>query len=56
MGWPIIFVCYRHWFYFTVRLKFFQIINLKEIYRNTIGTLAGKNKQNTTGEAASKNP
>ncbi|EAR6503914.1 sodium:alanine symporter family protein, partial [Salmonella enterica] len=25
-------------FYFTVRLKFFQIINLKEIYRNTIGT------------------
>lgn len=41
-------------FYFTVRLKFFQIINLKEIYRNTIGTLAGKNKQNTTGEAASK--
>lgn len=40
-------------FYFTVRLKFFQIINLKEIYRNTIGTLAGKNKQNTTGEAAS---
>ncbi|WP_141122043.1 alanine:cation symporter family protein, partial [Salmonella enterica] len=27
---------------------------LKEIYRNTIGTLAGKNKQNTTGEAASK--
>lgn len=31
-------------FYFTVRLKFFQIINLKDIYRNTIGTLAGKNK------------
>ncbi|WP_262156596.1 alanine:cation symporter family protein, partial [Escherichia coli] len=24
------------------------------IYRNTIGTLAGKNKQNTTGEVASK--
>lgn len=41
-------------FYFTVRLKLFQIIKLKEIYRNTIGTLAGKNKQNTTGEAASK--
>ncbi len=29
-------------FYFTVRLNFFQIINLKDIYRNTIGTLAGK--------------
>ncbi|VEB61381.1 amino acid:proton symporter [Salmonella enterica subsp. enterica] len=41
-------------FYFTVRLNFFQIINLKDIYRNTIGTLAGKNKQNTTGEVASK--
>lgn len=54
MGWPIIFVCHRHWFYFTVRLNFFQIINLKDIYRNTIGTLAGKNKQNTTGEVASK--
>ncbi len=39
-------------FYFTVRLNFFQIINLKDIYRNTIGTLAGKNKQNANIMAA----
>lgn len=39
--------------YFSIRLKFFQLFGLGKIYRYTIGTLAGKNKQNTTGEATS---
>lgn len=39
--------------YFTIRLRFFQIFGLGKIYRYTIGTLAGKNKQETLGEAAS---
>ncbi len=42
MGGPLFLCVIGIGFYFTVRLKFFQIINLKEIYRNTIGTLAGK--------------
>lgn len=40
--------------YFTVRLRFFQLLKIKEIYRNTVGTVAGKHKQNTAGEETSK--
>lgn len=43
-------------FYFTVRLKFFQIINLKEIYRNTIGTLAEKINKTLLARQRLKNP
>lgn len=39
--------------YFSARLKFFQIFNLGNVFRYTIGTLAGKNKQDTAGEADS---
>lgn len=39
--------------YFSVRLKFFQLFNIGKVFRYTIGTLAGKNRQDTAGEAAS---
>lgn len=52
-GGPLFLIIVGIGLYFSVRLRFFQIFNLKSIYQNTIGTLAGKNKQDTAGEAAS---
>lgn len=52
-GGPLFLIITGIGMYFSIRLKFFQIFNLKEIYANTIGTLAGRHKQNTAGEASS---
>ncbi|AKL12790.1 TPA: sodium:alanine symporter family protein [Kluyvera intermedia] len=53
-GGPLFIIVIGIGLYFSVRLKFFQILNLQSIYINTIGTIAGKNRKNTLGEAASK--
>jgi AGCS family alanine or glycine:cation symporter len=40
--------------FFTIKLKFFQVTKIGYIFRNTIGTLFGKNKKDTSGEGSLK--
>ncbi len=40
--------------YFSFSLKFFQLTHLRFIFSNTLGTLFGRNKQDTTGEMDEK--
>ncbi|EBU1141094.1 sodium:alanine symporter family protein [Salmonella enterica] len=40
--------------YFSCSLKFFQLTRLRFIFSNTLGTLFGKNKQDTSGEVTGK--
>jgi AGCS family alanine or glycine:cation symporter len=40
--------------YFTIRMKGFQVAKIGYIFRNTVGTLFGKNKKDTSGEGSLK--
>lgn len=53
-GGPMFIVVFGVGLYFTFRLRFFQLIQPRYIWRNTVGTLFGRNKQDTTGEGQLK--
>lgn len=52
-GGPLFIIIAGTGLYFTMRLKFFQLFRIGMIYRETIGTLFGSYKKDTTGEQAS---
>ncbi|MBA6133880.1 alanine/glycine:cation symporter family protein [Pseudomonas juntendi] len=53
-GGPMFVVVFGVGLYFTFKLKFFQLFNPGYIWQNTVRTLFGRNKQDTTGEGQLK--
>lgn len=53
-GGPLFIVIFGIGLYFTAKLGFFQLLRPRYIWQKTVGTLIGKNKQNTAGEGQLK--